>query len=194
MAQRKSRKYNVSVVPTNSPLKQLRLRARLSQEGLAEIIDSTAYSIRRWEKGKAEPTLTIWQTKKLCVALKTSFYHLPDSLMPIENDGVSHNVLNKPRRQNPRKYDISVVTTSSPLKRLRLLAKLSKQRLVNAIGCSLESITRWERGDAEPKLTILQTKQLCESLNVNFYQLPDSWLPTTVDDDSYDEPVKHPEY
>jgi len=42
---------------TNSPFKQLRLDAKLSQEELARKIGVVVSTVRRWEKGEAEPTM-----------------------------------------------------------------------------------------------------------------------------------------
>ena len=67
---------------TNSPFKRLRLNARLSQEQLAREIGVAVSTIRRWEKGQAEPTMTVTQMKNFCKAVKLNFEELPESLMP----------------------------------------------------------------------------------------------------------------
>ncbi len=67
---------------TNSPFKQLRLRARLSQEQLARDIGVAVSTIRRWEKGQAEPTMTVAQMKEFCSSVHISFDELPKSLLP----------------------------------------------------------------------------------------------------------------
>ena len=67
---------------TNSPLKRYRLNARLSQEELAREIGVAVSTIRRWEKGQAEPTMTVAQMKNFCNAVKEKFEELPESLMP----------------------------------------------------------------------------------------------------------------
>ena len=48
---------------TNSPFKKLRLKAQLSQEQLAREIGVAVSTVRRWEKGQAEPTMTVLQMK-----------------------------------------------------------------------------------------------------------------------------------
>lgn len=68
---------------TNSPLKKLRLKAQLSQEQLAREIGVAVSTIRRWEKGQAEPTMTILQMKNFCRAVDRGFEELPDSFLPI---------------------------------------------------------------------------------------------------------------
>lgn len=67
---------------TNSPFKRLRLNVKLSQEQLAREIGVAVSTIRRWEKGQAEPTMTVSQMKKFCDAVQKNFNDLPDSLLP----------------------------------------------------------------------------------------------------------------
>ena len=67
---------------TNSPFKKLRLSVKLSQEQLAREIGVAVSTIRRWEKGQAEPTMTVAQMKEFCRAVKKSFEELPSSLLP----------------------------------------------------------------------------------------------------------------
>ena len=67
---------------TNSPSKRLRLNVKLSQEQLAREIGVAVSTIRRWEKGQAEPTMTVSQMKEFCKAVKKSFDELPNSLLP----------------------------------------------------------------------------------------------------------------
>ena len=67
--------------PTNSPFKKMRLKARLTQEQLAQEIGVAVSTIRRWEKGQAEPTMTIAQVRKFTRAIGESFSNLPDSLL-----------------------------------------------------------------------------------------------------------------
>ena len=70
--------------PTNSPFKKQRLKAQLSQEQLAREIGVSVSTVRRWEKGQAEPTMTVWQMKSFCRAVDCSLENLPKSLLPIE--------------------------------------------------------------------------------------------------------------
>lgn len=67
---------------TNSPFKRFRLNAKLSQEELARDIGVAVSTIRRWEKGQAEPTMTVNQMKNFCQAVKQNFEELPESLIP----------------------------------------------------------------------------------------------------------------
>lgn len=68
---------------TNSPFKKLRLNAQLSQEQLAREIGVAVSTVRRWEKGQAEPTMTILQMKNFCHAVDRTLEELPDSLLPM---------------------------------------------------------------------------------------------------------------
>lgn len=70
---------------TNSPFKRLRLNVKLSQEQLAREIGVAVSTIRRWEKGQAEPTMTVAQMKEFCRAVKKNFEDLPNSLLPNGN-------------------------------------------------------------------------------------------------------------
>ncbi len=67
---------------TNSPLKKLRLTAKLTQEQLARDIGVAVSTIRRWEKGQAEPTMTVSQMKSFCNLVQITLDDLPDSLLP----------------------------------------------------------------------------------------------------------------
>ena len=70
---------------TNSPFKRLRLNVKLSQEQLAREIGVAVSTIRRWEKGQAEPTMTVSQMKQFCKAVEKNFEDLPDSLLPSDS-------------------------------------------------------------------------------------------------------------
>jgi len=67
--------------------------------------------------------------------------------------------------------------TDSPFKQLRLAAGLSQEDLVRIMGVSVSSISRWERGEAEPTMTVNQMKAFCRAVNTNLEDLPDSLLP-----------------
>jgi DNA-binding XRE family transcriptional regulator len=65
---------------TNSPFKRLRLQVQLSQEQLAREIGVAVSTIRRWEKGDTEPTMTLFQTRNFCQAVQRDLDELPHSL------------------------------------------------------------------------------------------------------------------
>ncbi|MGL5940074.1 MAG: helix-turn-helix transcriptional regulator [Waterburya sp.] len=76
---------------TNSPFKRLRLNVKLSQEQLAREIGVAVSTIRRWEKGQAEPTMTVAQMKEFCKAVNKNFEDLPSSLLPPKNGNGASN-------------------------------------------------------------------------------------------------------
>jgi hypothetical protein len=43
-------------------------------------------TIRRWDKGEAEPTMTVYQMKAFCKAVNKSLDELPDSLIPPQSE------------------------------------------------------------------------------------------------------------
>lgn len=67
-----------------SPLVALREKVGLTQEALADALGVTDHTVRNWEKGRAEPRLTISQTKILCRVLQCSLEDLPDSFYPVK--------------------------------------------------------------------------------------------------------------
>jgi transcriptional regulator with XRE-family HTH domain len=69
-------------IQTNSPFKRLRLNTGKSQEQLAREIGVAVSTIRRWERGETEPTMTLSQTKRFCRAINQNFDDLPNSLLP----------------------------------------------------------------------------------------------------------------
>ena len=58
----------------------------------------------------------------------------------------------------------------SPLMLLRKRAGLNQQELARALGVSRTTIMRWETGRANPKLTLVQVKILCKTLQVTVRQ------------------------
>ena len=95
-----ARPYKNKHQKTNSPFKRLRLNIRLSQEQLAREIGVAVSTIRRWEKGQAEPTMTVAQMKKFCLIVKKDFQELPDSLLP--SDRHADIVSNRTSRLNQK--------------------------------------------------------------------------------------------
>ncbi|MGL5938878.1 MAG: helix-turn-helix domain-containing protein [Waterburya sp.] len=65
---------------SDNEFKKLRKNARLSQEELAGKIGVAVSTIRRWEHGQAEPTMTREQMEKFCAAVKQPFIKLPKKL------------------------------------------------------------------------------------------------------------------
>jgi transcriptional regulator with XRE-family HTH domain len=71
---------------TDSPFKKLRLAAGLSQDDLVRLMGVANSTIRRWDKGEAEPTMTVYQMKAFCKAVNKSLDELPDSLLPPQSE------------------------------------------------------------------------------------------------------------
>jgi len=67
---------------TNSPFKKLRLAAALTQDDLVRLMGVASSTIRRWDKGEVEPTMTVYQMKAFCKAVNKALDELPDSLIP----------------------------------------------------------------------------------------------------------------
>ena len=70
-----------------SPLAMLRRLRRVTQKELAEAVGVSETTVRNWEAGRAEPNLTIRQTKILCKVLGVSLDDMPDSfaLKPVHH-------------------------------------------------------------------------------------------------------------
>jgi DNA-binding XRE family transcriptional regulator len=71
---------------TDSPFKKLRLEAGLTQDDLVRLIGIANSTIRRWERGEAEPTMTVAQMKAFCKAVNKTLEELPDSLLPLKSE------------------------------------------------------------------------------------------------------------
>ncbi len=82
----------------------------------------------------------------------------------------------RPKKGQPQETD-------SPFKKLRLEAGLSQDDLVRLMGVANSTIRRWERGEAEPTMTVAQMKAFCKAVNKTLDELPDSLLPPQSEDD-----------
>jgi DNA-binding XRE family transcriptional regulator len=58
---------------------EIRKRAGVTQQQLADVVGVSKTSVRNWEHGREEPRLFIWQVKALCQSLQCSLDDLPDS-------------------------------------------------------------------------------------------------------------------
>ncbi|MEN9519598.1 MAG: hypothetical protein RLZZ381_2186 [Cyanobacteriota bacterium] len=61
----------------DNEFKKLRKSVRLSQEQLAYKIGVAVSTIRRWEQGQTEPTMTREQMERFCKAVDKQFTTLP---------------------------------------------------------------------------------------------------------------------
>jgi transcriptional regulator with XRE-family HTH domain len=73
-------KYNLKIQSTDNEFKKLRKKARLTQEQLAREIGVAVSTIRRWEHGQSEPTMTVEQMERFCAAVGKPFGNLPPKL------------------------------------------------------------------------------------------------------------------
>jgi DNA-binding XRE family transcriptional regulator len=64
----------------------------------------------------------------------------------------------------------------SPLVAMRLAVGLTQKDIAVALGKAEQSVRNWEHGKVEPKLTIAETKKLCEMLGKTLDELPDSFV------------------
>lgn len=73
------------------------------------------------------------------------------------------------RKKQPRQAEEDVV----PLKAIREELNLTQVEFASAIGVDPSTISRCERGLAEPNLTVLQVKRLCKLSKKSLEKLPD---------------------
>jgi transcriptional regulator with XRE-family HTH domain len=75
------KKYYRKIDPKDNEFRKLRKSAYLSQEQLAKEIGVAVSTIRRWEHGQTEPTMTREQMVRFCAAVKRNFGTLPQKLV-----------------------------------------------------------------------------------------------------------------
>jgi putative transcriptional regulator len=68
----------------------------------------------------------------------------------------------------------------SKLMRLRHLRRISQAELGKALGVSATTITYWETGRTEPRLTVRQFKTLLRVLGITVEELPDDFGPQRI--------------
>lgn len=73
--------------------------------------------------------------------------------------------------------------SQSEFMRIRKWAGLTQQQLADELGVHRNAVSNWERGLDTPRLTIPQTKKLCEVLGITLEQLPDNFGPTPTQGD-----------
>lgn len=108
-------------------VKLLRERLDLSQRDLGELLHTGFVPISRWERGHTEPTPC---AQMLIELLETS-------------PGRWLSILSEPLTQPNEPWDARI-------KRLRMRHNISQQDLARALGISLITIGRWERGEIAP--------------------------------------------
>jgi DNA-binding transcriptional regulator YiaG len=74
------KRFRPKINPNDNEFKKLRKSACLSQAKLAYKIGVSVSTIRRWESGKTEPTMTREQMEHFCQAVNKQFGKLPQKL------------------------------------------------------------------------------------------------------------------
>jgi transcriptional regulator with XRE-family HTH domain len=64
----------------NSPLRELREQANLTQEQLSVSLGVSTSTLRRWENGEVEPAMTREQWQVFCELVGVPFQQLPSKL------------------------------------------------------------------------------------------------------------------
>jgi transcriptional regulator with XRE-family HTH domain len=75
-----ARKASQQPQENESPLRELREGANLTQEQLSVRLKVSTSTLRRWENGDVEPAMTREQWKEFCEAVSVPFDKLPDKL------------------------------------------------------------------------------------------------------------------
>jgi DNA-binding transcriptional regulator YiaG len=65
----------------------------------------------------------------------------------------------------------------SVLVRLRRTRNLTQKHVADALGVTVQTVSNWEVGRAEPKLTIRQFRALLKVLQCSIDDLPDNFKP-----------------
>jgi DNA-binding XRE family transcriptional regulator len=64
------------------------------------------------------------------------------------------------------------MNSSRELMRLRKRLGLTQKQVADAVGVTDQSVSNWEAGRFEPRLTISQTQALCRVLQCSLDELP----------------------
>lgn len=110
-----------------------RKQAALSQNQVAEALAVSRQAVSKWESGKAAPSLAC------CAALAALYRITPDELLT--------------GKMPPDKTDFPFLPEDSlaeKLRKTRSEAGLSQGALAEALAVSRQSVSKWERGEAEP--------------------------------------------
>ena len=60
---------------------------------------------------------------------------------------------------------------------LRRSQHLTQKQIADALGITVQTVSNWEVGRAEPKLTVRQFKALLQILDCSVEELPDEFKP-----------------
>ena len=76
----------------------------------------------------------------------------------------------------------------SPLTRLRILRRITQQKLADLLEIDRKTVSNWETGKSVPTFTVPQIKRLLTALNITIDQLPDNFGPK--EEPSQESPLK----
>ena len=111
----------------------LRKNAGLSQSAVADLLSVTRQAVSKWESGKASPSLEAYSA--LAALYKTSIEAI---------------ITGEPYEGECDLVAVDGTFFAERLKNLRILRKLSQGEVSEALSVSRQSVSKWERGEAEP--------------------------------------------
>lgn len=139
----------------------LRKDANITQQELSAALGIRDHTYRNWIKGRAIPTLTIPQMKRLCRELNCTLEELPD-------DFTQCWLLAEIEMQKPamkKKGD-------SPLTQLLQSQNKTTADLARALQINERAIFYWLSGERIPRFTLTQVGTLCDFFECTFEELP----------------------
>lgn len=138
-------------------LANLRKKVGLTQRQLADEMGVTNKSISAWERGVAEPHLKISQTKQLMDILQCSF---EDLIVATSKTQVC-----------TQKYTLQPNKEPLTLGKLRQRANLTQRQLADILDITIKTVSSWERGVVEPRLTFAEAKKMMEVMQCSYEEL-----------------------
>jgi DNA-binding XRE family transcriptional regulator len=90
---------------------------------------------------------------------------------------LSISILSHARISLVQRYMLDKQPEVSPLKWMRNRVGLTQKALADRIGVDWRTISAWETGRRDPELRIWQFKALCDALQIDYKDLPDSFAP-----------------
>ena len=111
----------------------LRKKAGLSQSAVADLLAVTRQAVSKWESGKASPSLEAYSAL-------AALYHTSIEAIITGSDAVTDCELT----------EIPGSFFAERLKNLRTARSLSQGEVSEALSVSRQSVSKWERGEAEP--------------------------------------------
>ena len=126
-------------------LRRARARARLTQADAAQVVGTSAQTVRNWETGRHEPPM--WAVKKLA-----ENYNVSEDTFLENLDAPFGSAIPTPRFPYDR-----VLVEAEKLSEARRDAGLTQAKIAEMTGLSISAIRRYESGSANPATRTLQT-------------------------------------